>query len=138
MHVVNEPIVQTSVGANQDFPWKIMGIHLTLKIDHYNCPQSWRLKPFVGEPGFKATTYLMATTRMYFPFLTCEVKRGAAALDVADRQNAQSMSVAPRGLVVLFRYVKREKELDREIFTFSISHDHRSVRIYGHYPVDCL
>lgn len=45
------------------------------------------------------------------------------------------MSVALRALVILFRYVKREKELDREILTFSISHDHRSVRIYGHYPV---
>ena len=94
-----------------------------------------KLKPFVGEPGFKVITYFMATTRMYFPFFTCEVKCGAAALDFADRQNAQSMSVALRALVVLFRYVKREKELDREILTFSVSHDHRSVRIYGHYPV---
>ena len=94
-----------------------------------------KLKPFVGEPGFKVTTYLMATTRMYFPFLTCEIKCGAAALDFADRQNAQSMSVALRAVVVLFKYVKREKELDREILAFSISHDHRSVRIYGHYPV---
>lgn len=94
-----------------------------------------KLKPFVGEPGFKVITYFMATTRMYFPFLTCEVKCGAAALDFADRQNAQSMSVALRALVILFRSVKREKELDREILAFSISHDHRSVRIYGHYPV---
>lgn len=94
-----------------------------------------KLKPFVGQPGFKVITYFMATTRIYFPFLTCEVKCGAAALDFADRQNAQSMSVALRALVVLFRYVKREKELDREILAFSISHDHRSVRIYGHYPV---
>ena len=94
-----------------------------------------KLKPFVGEPGFKAITYFMATTRIYFPFFTCEVKCGAAALDFADRQNAQSMSVALRALIVLFRYGKREKELDREILTFSISHDHRSVRIYGHYPV---
>ena len=77
----------------------------------------------------------MATTRIYFPFLTCEVKCGAAALDIADRQNAQSMSIALRALVVLFRFVKREKELHREILAFSISHDHRSVRIYGHYPV---
>ena len=45
------------------------------------------------------------------------------------------MSVALRALVVLFRCVKREKELDREILAFSISHDHRSVRIYGHYSV---
>lgn len=89
----------------------------------------------MGEPGSKLTTYFMATTRMYFSFFTCEVKCGAAALNVADRQNAQSMSVAFWALVILFRSVKREKELDRKILAFSVSHDHRSVRIYGHYPV---
>ncbi|EDN08738.1 hypothetical protein I7I51_00388 [Histoplasma capsulatum] len=31
--------------------------------------------------------------------------------------------------------VKREKELHRQILAFSISHDHCSVRIYGHYPM---
>lgn len=77
----------------------------------------------------------MTIAQMYFPFLTCEVKCGTAALDVSDRQNAQSMSVALRALVILFRSIKREVELDREILTFSISHDDRSVRIYGHYPV---
>lgn len=45
------------------------------------------------------------------------------------------MSVALRALVVLFRYVKREKKLDRKILAFSVSHDHTSVRVYGHYPV---
>ncbi|MCJ1461414.1 hypothetical protein MMC07_000011 [Pseudocyphellaria aurata] len=60
---------------------------------------------------------------------------GAAALDIADRQNVHSMTVAVRGVVELFKAVKREEELDREILAFSISHDHRSVRIYGHYPV---
>ena len=77
----------------------------------------------------------MATWQMYFPFLTCEVKCGAAALDVADRQNAHSMTLAVRGIVELFRYVKREKELHREILAFSISRDHRTVRIYGHYSL---
>lgn len=77
----------------------------------------------------------MATTRIYSPFLTSEVKCGAAALDIADRQNTQSMSVALRALVILFRFVKREKELHREIPTFSISHEHRSVKLYGHYSV---
>lgn len=72
---------------------------------------------------------------MYFPFFTCEAKCGAAALDVADRQNAHNMTVAVRAFVELFQSVKREKELDREILAFSISHDHRSVRIYGHYLV---
>ena len=94
-----------------------------------------KLEPFVGEIGSKAFTYFMATTRMYFPFLTCEVKCGAAALDVADRQNAHNMTVAVKGIVELYRAVKREKELHREILAFSISHDHRSVRIYGHYVV---
>lgn len=32
------------------------------------------------------------------------------------------------------RSVKQEKELNREILIISISHDHRSMRIYGHYP----
>lgn len=72
---------------------------------------------------------------MHLPFLTCEVKCGAAALDIADRQNAHSMTLAVRGIVELFRLVKREKELHRQIIAFSISHDHRTVRIYGHYPV---
>jgi len=94
-----------------------------------------KLKPFVGEPGSKLLTYFMATTRMYFPFLTCEVKCGAAALDVADRQNTHSMTVAVRGVVELYRAVKREKELHREILAFSISHDYSTVRIYGHYAI---
>ena len=81
------------------------------------------------------TSLFVATCQMYFPFLTCEVKCGAAALDIADRQNAHSMTAAVRALVELFKSVKRENELDREILAFSISHDHRSVRIYGHYPV---
>lgn len=89
----------------------------------------------MSELGFKVITYFMTTTRMYFPFLACEMKCGAAAFDFADRQNVQSMSVALRALVILFRSMKREKELDREILAFFISHDHRSVRIYGHYPV---
>jgi hypothetical protein len=71
---------------------------------------------------------------MYFPFLTCEVKCGAAALDVADRQNAHSMTLAVRGIVELFRLVKREAELHRQILAFSVSHNYTSVRIYSYYP----
>lgn len=72
---------------------------------------------------------------MYFPFLTCEVKCGATALDIADRQNAHSMTLAVRAIVELFNLVKRGKEVDREILAFLISHDHRIVRIYGHYAL---
>ncbi|KAI9742595.1 MAG: hypothetical protein M1818_003736 [Claussenomyces sp. TS43310] len=92
-----------------------------------------RLGPFVGD--LTDTSFFMATYYMYFPFLTCEVKCGAAALDVADWQNAHSMTLAVRGVVELFRLVKREEELHREILAFSVSHDHRTVRIYGHYPI---
>ncbi len=75
----------------------------------------------------------MATWRMYFPFLTCEVKCGATGLDVADRQNAHSMTLAVRGVVELYKAIQRENELHRQILAFSLSHDHKSVRIYGHY-----
>ncbi|KAK5332193.1 hypothetical protein LTR98_011666, partial [Exophiala xenobiotica] len=77
----------------------------------------------------------MGTWYMYFPFFSSEVKCGAAALDVADRQNAHSMTLAVRGVVELFRLVKREQELHREILAFSTSNDNETVRIYGHYPV---
>ncbi|KAK3616043.1 hypothetical protein LTR56_026221 [Elasticomyces elasticus] len=46
--------------------------------------QLQKLQPFIGD--LTDTSYFMATYYMYFPFLTCEVKCGAAALDVADRQ----------------------------------------------------
>ena len=60
---------------------------------------------------------------------------GAGGPEVADCQNAHSMAFAVRAILELFRLVKREKEIDREILAFSVSHNHDSVRIYGHYPV---
>ena len=102
-----------------------------------------KLKPFVGDLLHQPTdfSYFMATWRMYFPFLTCEVKCGASALDIADRQNAHSMTHAVRAIVELYKYARWEagfdwkKEIHREILAFSVSHDDRAVRIYGHYPV---
>jgi hypothetical protein len=76
-----------------------------------------RLEPFVG--GLTDRSFFMATYYMYFPFLTCKVKCGAAALDIADRQNAHSMTMAVRGIIKLFRLVEREKELHREILLSS-------------------
>lgn len=92
-----------------------------------------KIQPYIG--GYLEVSFFLSTYYMYFPFLTCEVKCGAVALDVADRQNAHSMTMAVRGVVELFRLVKREKELHREILAFSVSHNHQTVRIYGHYPV---
>lgn len=102
-----------------------------------------KLKPFVGDLLLQPTdfSYFMATWKMYFPFLTCEVKCGASALDVADRQNAHSMTHAVRAVVELYKHARWEEGFDwkeavhRNILAFSISHDDRTVRIYGHYPV---
>jgi hypothetical protein len=66
-------------------------------------------------------SFLMATIFMYFPFLTCEVKCGAISLDIADRQNAHSMTIAVRSTVELFKLVKREKELHREILVTALA-----------------
>lgn len=41
-----------------------------------------KLDPFIGS--VYDTSVFVATYRMYFPFLTCEVKCGTAALDMAD------------------------------------------------------
>lgn len=105
------------------------------KREAFSETQRGKLAPFLGDFIAGDQTYFMATYYMYFPFLTCEVKCGAAALDIADRQNAHSMTLAVRAVVELFRLVQREKEINRNILAFSVSHDHRSVRLYGHYAV---
>ena len=62
------------------------------------------------------------------PFITCEVTCGAGNLDVADRQNAHSMTVAIKGVDKLYTAVEREKE--GKFLAFSISHDYRLISIY--------
>jgi hypothetical protein len=76
-----------------------------------------KLDPFIE--GWKYTPFL-ATTSMYFPFLTCEVKCGNEALNIADRQNAHNGSVAVKQLVNLYREIFRESELHRKILAFSV------------------
>ncbi|KAI9748176.1 MAG: hypothetical protein M4579_007292 [Chaenotheca gracillima] len=83
------------------------------------------------EPNAKS--YYTAREDIYFPFLTSEIKCGKQALDLADRPNAHSMTIAVRAIVELYRRAKRESEVHRRILAFSISHDDKAVRIYGHY-----
>jgi hypothetical protein len=94
-----------------------------------------KMAPAIGNFIAGDQSLFMATSEMHFPFLACEVKCGAEALDFADRQNAHSMTLAVRGVVELFRLVDRESELHLRILAFSVSHDHEGVKIYGHYPV---
>ena len=62
-----------------------------------------KLKPFVGDIVDNFTSYFMAAWWTSFPFLTCEAKYGSAALDMADRQTAHSMTLAVCGVVALFQ-----------------------------------
>ena len=77
----------------------------------------------------------MGTYYMHFPFLICEAESGNSGLDIADRQNLHSMTLAVRAIVELFRLINRTEELNRDVLAFSISPNQRNVRIYGHYPV---
>jgi hypothetical protein len=72
---------------------------------------------------------------MLFPSITNETKRNAGGLDFSDRKNAHSMTPAVRVAVGLFRSVKREAEIQREILGFSVFYDNRNVRIHGQCPV---
>ncbi|KAF2691402.1 hypothetical protein K458DRAFT_437888 [Lentithecium fluviatile CBS 122367] len=81
---------------------------LSFKIEDFNPERLWKLHP-----------------------LSLDLLRrcGASTLDIADRQNAHSQTVALRGLFKLFRLVSREKELHNKISGFSISHSDVNVRI---------
>ncbi|KAF1911014.1 hypothetical protein BDU57DRAFT_114951 [Ampelomyces quisqualis] len=104
------------------------------KRDAFTREQLQKLQPFMGNL-LTDSTLIAATYNMYLPFISVEVKCGAVALDIADRQNAHTQSVSLRGSHTLFRLVGREKELHREINGFLISHSDVDVRIWGHYAV---
>ena len=94
-----------------------------------------KLQPFISDITAKDLSFFMAIYYIYFPFLICEVKCSAIALNIINQQNAYSITLAVKGIVKLFRFIKREKKLHWEILAFLISHDHQTVRIYSHYPV---
>ncbi|GAW26402.1 hypothetical protein SAMD00023353_3000990 [Rosellinia necatrix] len=101
------------------------------QVEAFTADQLTRLSLFLGEYLDGDLSFFMATYYMLFPFLTCEVQCGAGALDVADRQNAHSMTLAARAVVELFRLVEREDDVHRQILAFSVSHDSCGVRLYG-------
>ncbi|OAQ58106.1 reverse transcriptase [Pochonia chlamydosporia 170] len=103
------------------------------KREAFSSGQLEKMAPMIGNRIAGDQSKIMATYLIYFPFLSCEVKCGSTSLDEADRQNAHTATLAVRGVVELFLVVKREHEIDRKILAFSVSHDHRQVRLYGHY-----
>ncbi|KAL8994649.1 MAG: hypothetical protein Q9169_005429 [Polycauliona sp. 2 TL-2023] len=101
------------------------------KSSAFTSEQLRKLQPSIG--GWQSTSRIVATDEMYFPFLTAEVKCGNEALNIADRQNAHNAAFGAVAVVELYRLVSRQEELHQKMLTFSISHDHENVKIYGHY-----
>ena len=65
-----------------------------------------------------------------------EVKSsGLLGLDIVDRQNLYSITIAVRRIIDLFRLVDRTAELYRRVLAFSVSYNNENVRIFRHYPV---
>ncbi len=84
---------------------------------------------------FPLYSYFTATDDFNFPFLTTEVKN-FETLNVADRQNAHSMTIAIRRVIQLFCQVQRQMELHRRVLAFSIYYDDLMVRLYAHFRRD--
>ncbi|KAJ9657865.1 hypothetical protein H2198_004061 [Neophaeococcomyces mojaviensis] len=82
----------------------------------------------------KETSTFIVRTGMMFPFFTCEVKCGKEGLNVADRANTNSMTIALRMVVDPHRKANNVMAVHRKILGFSISHDGSDIRVYGHYP----
>jgi hypothetical protein len=53
----------------------------------------------------------MATSYMFFPFLTCEATRETTGLEIANRQNAHNMGIAIRSIVSVFKLAAKHTEL---------------------------
>ncbi|KAH7175800.1 hypothetical protein EDB81DRAFT_632939 [Dactylonectria macrodidyma] len=94
-----------------------------------------RLSALFGDPVTGQPSIVLATHGMYFSFLTCEARTADPWLNMADRQNAHSAAISVGGVVELFRAAGLAHEINREILAFSVSHDQKVMRIYGHYPV---
>ena len=65
----------------------------------------------------------MDTWLIYFPFLTCEVKYGAAKLDIANWENDHNVTLVIRGVVEPLTYESR-KGVYREKLAFLILYNY--------------
>lgn len=96
-------------------------------------------KKIINYTSFENLT--RPTDELYFPFLMCEVKCGNEGLDWADRQNMHSCSVAVKALLKLEQKADQYREdtqfesLLGRILVYSISHDQKDARLYGHYAL---
>ena len=54
---------------------------------------------------------------------------------VSQGRHTHNAAVAANAVVESYRLISRQNELNQKILTFSISHDHQAVKIYGHYAL---
>ncbi|KAI9684495.1 MAG: hypothetical protein M1829_002305 [Trizodia sp. TS-e1964] len=79
------------------------------------------------------------TFLLSFPFLVCEARVGKYGFPESDRLSLHSASIAVRAIFALYEKAydqtapQRVQELYGKVLAFSISHDHESVHINGHY-----
>ncbi|POR32125.1 Uncharacterized protein TPAR_07662 [Tolypocladium paradoxum] len=106
-----------------------VGFHNAAFSDH----QLVKLGPFVGRLAEQDQSFFMGTSNMYFPFLSCHVFRQGGAAHDAHHHTGHSMALAVRGVVELFRLLKREDEVNRQVLAFSVVHSCVVVQIYVHY-----
>ena len=78
---------------------------------------------------YNTTFYLV-----FADFMFTASKCSENGLNIADRQNARSASTAVNAILQLHQQESRLK-LHRKVLVFSISHDHSTVKIYGHYAL---
>ncbi|KAM0458221.1 hypothetical protein ACHAPV_001596 [Trichoderma viride] len=93
--------------------------------------QFTKVTEFFEERCTSETSPIMGTSHMFFPCFSCEI----GSFEIARRQNTHNMTIGMRAVVDLFRGVKRESEVHRQILAFSISHDSCEAEIVAHYPV---
>jgi len=77
----------------------------------------------------------MARDDMFFPFITREAKCDRQPLEIADRQNVYSMSIALEGVIDLFRRAGCLETLNGKALGLSMSYDNDTVRMYAHHVV---
>ncbi|KAI9889523.1 MAG: hypothetical protein M1814_005217 [Vezdaea aestivalis] len=80
------------------------------------------------------------TPNLCFPFLICEAKIGQVGIEIANRQNIHSASIAVAAIFSLFKSAFGEtssevKTLYGRILVFTVSHDNSMAKLYGHYGV---
>lgn len=93
--------------------------------------QFTKVTEFFEDRCTSETSPIMGTSHMFFPCFSCEI----GGFEITRRQNTHNVTIGMRAVVDLFRGVKRESEVHRQILAFSISHDSCEAEIVAHYPV---